>query len=263
MALHIECGWDQAVVGTSSIRLTEDPGGTPDTITGSVGALTWCHRNLSGVLGSGNYQSFPTQLENALDAASANGYTYNVVFNSTTLRYTISAGSGEDFDIEYNSGTTAEVRMFQILGLAGASAGSTSTYTGTRVPYYVIGSAMGAASEKTDDYEPPGIVEGSFSDSGQDFSVSRTASPVFSDFSLAFEAKSASFKREATTTVPWTYQHMWEHARGTEPFVVVDDSESTVHRLRPEGGSFQPRRASADYDNYWHHMFKTYMLGRL
>ncbi len=274
MAVRIEAGWDHASVGNASLRVTEDPGGTPDTITGTVGALTWCHTNISSIMGSGNYQRFGDQLETALNAATANAYTYSVTLDTSTLLYTVAtSGGGQDFDIKYASGTTAEVRMFQILGLAQSNTfySGTSTYTGCMTPYYLFSGDMGAKSKVSDDYEPD-TVEDAEADDGTAYGVARTTAPIYSDYTLQFEPKVKTFKRSVSVTtssglttggVIWTYQHFIENARSEHPFLCVDDNESTVHKLRAKGAAFKPSRATADFDDHWHHEYITRMLGRL
>lgn len=262
MTIRIEVGWDHAVIGTASIYVTEATG--PLSFTASITSGTHCHTGLNSVLGSGNYTAFSAALKTALDTASAasgNTWTYTVSYTSTTGAYTISAGGGNtalDFSTPGTAGTVAR----QILGFSGNSSSAASHASDVGL-YYRVDPANAAVSNPTDDYEPGNVAEGAEADDGTQYAIHRTAAAVYSDFDITSEAKAATFKRSAVAATPWTYQHLWEHARARTPFLVTDDSDQTIHYLRPDGASWKPNRTVPNYDDLWDLRFSTIVEGRL
>lgn len=254
MTLRICAGWDLGRIGGFSLQFT-DTGGS-DTIAISTG--TYAHESMANVLGSGNYAEFATALQTALNASGTLNGTFAVTWSSVTYQYTIA--STVAFTTADPTGTIAG----QILGLTGAVASTTSKTSDVR-PYYVIDAAMGCKSRASDDYEPPGVAEGDWTIGGSHYSVSVAAAVTFHDFTLTYESKAATFKRAATAAVPWTYQHLWEHCRGSQPLMVTDDVDTAgaVHYLRADGASWKPERAVADWDDAWHLTFNTILKGRV
>lgn len=275
MTLRIEAGWrigtaGIGVIGTATIKIVESVG--PTTITPSVTTGRYLHTSIASV--NSSYSDFATALKTALDAASAR--TYTVTWNGATGAYTISPDSGT-ITVEFSSGGTslgaAYDNMRRILGFSGNKT-TASSQTSDIAPYYYISGLMGAKTDSTDDYEPDDLVRGGHTDDGGHYSVSASGQPTFNDFVIPHETKAKVFTRSApqeaatdpfhtAADVPWTYQHLWQHIRGSEPFLVVDDTDSTVHTLRPEGGAFRPARVVSDWDGAWNLRFATYVDGRL
>lgn len=266
MTLRLEAGWDLDKVGNFGVKVTEATGPLAFQVTMTTGQL--CHTALTSVLV--NYKAFSNQLKAALDAASVasgNSWTYTVsrTVSDTAHYYTVSAAEGNTA-LEFSLATVAAdgTRMRQALGFTGDSASAASHSSSAQArPYYAVLSAGLAKSRVSDDYEPDEIAQGDWSTGGSHYTVSASSGIVFHDFDVLFEAKAAVFKRSAAASVPWTYQHLWEHCRGDEPILAVDDTESTVHYLRPEGASFRPERAVSDWDGAWSLALRTYVEGRL
>lgn len=264
MALRFEAGWDHADIGTVGIRVTETVGTTATEVL--VTTSSFCHTDLSSVMGSGQYTAFGTKLAGLLQGASRHNQQYSVTWTGSVPEYVV-ASDGSFAINAATAGTTFDTavgnRMFDILGFSGAQADDTA-HTSDERPFYVVVADLGAKSLVEDDYEPDGVVDGAHSSDGSHYAVAPQAAPTFHDFTVQFEAKAAVFKRSATTAIPWTYQHMWEHIRGDTPIAVFDSlgSENTVHHLRPESARFRAERAAQDWDR-WHMRLQTYVDGRL
>ena len=266
MAVRYEFAFDLATFSDGFAMTGTDDGGA---FSVSMTSGTYAHATITSVVSG--YTAFSAALKTALDAASASG-TYTVTYAATT-GYTI-AYSGALCTLDL-TGTTAQTNMARLLGFSGDRSGATSYASQVR-PYYLILPSMPGRSEMTDEYEPDGIVFESQSDDGTRYQMAVDTSEVLSDWTQMAETNSAPdsafadgtfvFERSVNSAAPWSYQHAWEHARkGKHPFLCVDSgtSESAVHLLRAEGGSFRPQRmASKDY-SLWNIPFKTALLGRL
>ena len=254
MTLQLEAGWRTSVVGGMEIEIDEGGG----AVTVAIDAGSYCHTDLSSVLGTGEYSDLASELESQLNASGSLSYTYTVSYSATNMRYTISAGSA--FAITWSSAAAARLRL--AMGFSGSSS-STTSHSGTIRPYYVIRTLVGARSAFTDEYEADKITEGGEAEDGTPYSVSRTTAPIYSDFRVPFEAHEATHAYKATTSVPWTWQHFFEHVRASEPFLVDDGNEETVHVLRAGADSFTPSREVPDWDGAWNIDLATHHRGRL
>ncbi len=268
MTVRIDAGWDVGKIGLLAIKATESVG--PTVVVATVTAGTFAHTDISAVTATSTYTDFATQLKTELDAVSAQ--TYTVTYGVTAgpgggPGYTISIGSGTT-TLEFTgfggtSGTTvAGALMAEIIGFDGNQSTSAS-HTSDERPIFALLAATGCESRVIDDYEPDGVAEGDHSIGGRTFSLSDSTAIKFRDFVLMFESHAATYKRSATATFPWTYEHMWEHVRSEQPFLLDADNEDTVYKLRPENANVKFDRAHADHDDQSHIPFFCYMLGRL
>jgi len=114
-----------------------------------------------------------------------------------------------------------------------------------------------------DDYEGGVVSEGAEADDGSQYSVSVTSPVVYSDFDFTAETQAATFTRSATAAVPWTWRHFFEHVRASEPFLVADGTDNTVHLLRPDAAGFRPTRTVANWNDRWDISLATIVEGRL
>ena len=269
MTVRIEAGWDHDVIGTATITI-DDP--TDGQWSVSISTGTYSHQDLSSATGASTYTDFATALQTAMNASGDSTDTFTVSYSTSTLRYTITSNGSRNFTLKDPTATTARKVMGQILGFTSeAVAGSSSptdAVTGDALPWYIISPAVGALSDRTDDYEPSGIAIGDETEDGSHYSIARTASPTYNDFAIMLEGQAACFKRDATNSspwaYPWTYQHFFEHVRSIEPFLIVDSdaSENTVHMLRPGSANWNPDRRESDH-NLYDIRFDTYVEGRL
>jgi len=280
MALRVISGLNFKKVGDHKMRVTESTGSLDfDIILDDLGvqyddaaggartvesAVTqWAHEDMSSILTV--YDDFAGILKTALDNASnthGNGWTYTVTWDSSAFTYAISAGGANAFTLAFAVHGDDGTRFRNLLGHDG-DIGPGFTATSDVRPYYINDAAGGAKSNVSDDYEPPEVASGGFTLGGLFFTVSADEVAKWYDFDLMFEDHAATAKRKVTAAVPWSFEHLWEHNRGTEPLLVVDAVDSTVFYLRPEIVPWRPDRASPDWDGAWAIPFRCYVRGRL
>lgn len=257
MTHRIESGWNVATLGTMTLSVTGNLG----TASVSITTGTYCHTDLSSVLGSGLYDDFAGALKAALDASATSSTAYVVTWNTSTLVYTIATVAGCSLTFPNSE---AGNRMADALGFTRNSTTSTlTTQTSTRRPYYVIDGAMGARSSWSRLYEGDDIVSQAEAEDGSTYSVARTTAPKYEDWTVQFEELEAVYSAKAVTAVPWTWQHFFEHSRGIEPFGVFDDDGNSVHVLRARGARFKPARVQSDWDGVFNIELQTINRGAL
>lgn len=291
MAIRVQAGFDFARIGRAVLRVTESTG--PQTFTvifdasgvsyaqsdGATGltsisaSTTYAHESMETVMGTGNYRRFSTVLESALEAASAaigNARNYTVTYSTTTHAYTI-AVTGDTIAMSFTApDAVAGERMRRVLGFAGNTSAASSS-TGTRRPYYLVLPSSSSRSRVQRDYEQGGLITGAISADGSHYAIAPSSLPVLYDLTFEFESQPAAtvagagtavYEADATTTVPWSWQALYEHVRAHEPILIADGSESTVHYLRPDSAHFSPQRRQIDWD-MWDVTLATYLEGRL
>lgn len=207
MAARVEAGWDHQLDGAVAIQV--DEGGGAETITISSG--TYCHSDLSSAdkIPSGDYTDFASALETELNGASGLSFTYTVTWDGVAQQYTIgvsSTGASLSF-----STAAAQVYMRNILGFSGNQSNATS-HVSDRTPWYSIVTDLDAWSDVTDDYEARDIAYEAVTDSGDTFLISRTESPILSDWTVRLEPKAAVYGRQAPASEPWTWQDFFSIA---------------------------------------------------
>ena len=251
MTHRIESGWNVAKLGTFTLSVTGDIG----TQSVSITTGTYCHTDLTSVLGAGSYDDFATALAAALTASGAATGAFTVTYTTAgtwgqTIGYEIENAAA--FTLTFPN-TAAGNRMADALGFTrNTTTGSTTKQQSTRRPYYVIDGAMGGRSGWTRVYEGDDIVSQAEAEDGSTYAVARSAAPLYDDWTVPFETLAATFESEATTAVPWTWEAFFAHSRGIEPFGVFDDAGNSVHVLRgTRGARFKPARASEDWDGRW------------
>lgn len=258
MTLQIFAGWDFARIGTFSLVI--DDTGTTDTIAFTEG--TYAHVDMSTPLsdagyGADLYTDFATALQTSLNASSNLAGTYTVELTKSTLIYTISC----DVNFSIRSSTNTVAR--QILGLNPLNLPTTAatSYDATRTPYYAIEGAAGCRSSDSGLYEPDDIVDEDETEEGYAVSLGIGTSPKYLDFELMTEERASTFKHEASSSTPWTFQHMFEHCRNVHPFQLEDDSDDMVLFFRDSRAHFQPRRQASDWDAIWNIPFECRHIG--
>lgn len=275
MALRYEWAWRIQSIGTVAIKVTDDGG----TSTVSLTSGTYAHTSISSVVPG--YTAFSAALKAALDADSTLSGTYTVTWNGTT-GYTISVTGSSSLTLSFATTTAAHgTRMQRILGFSADQSGATSYSSDVR-PYFMIIPAIQGRSELSDEYEPPDIAMEDVADDGTAELTSRYEGDdesdddgeVWLDWTQNAETETGPsvfsgegtfvFKRQATSAVPWTYQHAFKHMRrGHHPFLVLDGSEKAVCQIRADGASFTPRRFAGTDQPFWTIPFRTRLLGRI
>jgi hypothetical protein len=266
MTLDIHAGFDIERLGPMTLIIT----GVPVTMS----AGRYCHLDLSTAsrplddgtsvdyLG-GQYTRFGAAL--ATQLGSTIGGTWTVTLDPATLLYTITrTGTGA---LNFPN-TPAGNRMADTLGFnRNSSPSGTSTWTGTRRPWYVIRSLMGGKSRSSDEYEPRNVGDDGEAEDGSSYFTGRTITPLYWDFQVPLEPIEATHRHAATAAVPWTWQSFFDHVRGIEPIGVDDSNERggvvTVHKLRANAAGFSPSRIREDWDGAWTVSLETRYLGEV
>lgn len=259
MALTIEAGWDFAHFGKSSMTITESGGGGAAAVEFTSG--TYCHADLTGALGAGDYDDFAGAFEAALEAASPNTVNYTVTYSLAAKTYTIAPFLGT---VTLTFAATDEGnRLRRLLGFS-ATQSAASSHVSDQDPWGIFTSAMGAKSSVSDDSEE-GLIEEAMADDGTTYVVAQGTMAIRHDFTLPFEPMASiySYPHGAASAEDFALQDLWTMLRPGQPFLLRDGSEDTVHQLTARGALFKPARVTADYDDLWNMAFPTYMRGRL
>lgn len=249
MATQYYAGVDLALVGAWTVSVTYPTGVTTTVIDEDDFTTTKvCHLDLSADISS--HTNIAAELQTRLQLIHA-GFT--CTFSESTMAYTI-AHSTTNFDISYS--TAAQ----NTLGFT-ANSNNVMSVTSTVRPYYVIQTQHDGRSNYTDRYEPDQIASLAISDAGTDFiGMARTGTPKYVDWRQQFETHAATMTHKATAAVPWTWQHLFEHARTVHPILVKDGYDNSIYRLRPEGSVFAPERQTQDFDDQWHIGFQAALM---
>lgn len=254
-------GFSASRLGTISISVTDS---SAISYTATLSG-TYAHVSLTSLVPDGGYAGFAASLEAALESAAAtagSAITWTVTYSTSSMAYTISQFGGGTFSV---TGMTAP--MARILGetispspfpITGASYAPADFR-----PWYVIDPRINAHSRAAPDYEPEGFAWDGEANDGTAYGVSVETMPVYYDWTQMFEPQAAVFEANATSAVPWTYQHLIKHARNIEPLYWAGDySDSVCFQLRADAARFAPERVSADYDGEFNISFRTRVLGR-
>lgn len=281
MTVRLDAGWDFARIGSAKMLVTEFTGSLAFQIicdssgiqyaTSAGGSVTvvdsdtsWCHTDLSSKLGTGQYDDFPGALKAALDAGSAalgNNLSYDVTWSDA--QYSIVVDASDFAAFTFSTLSDAGTTMRRILGFSGDSS-SAHGHLSDVTPYYTIEAAMPSKSNVKREYHQGGMVNQRVSNSGAHYGIGPQAFAKYYDFELWYESAAAVFSADATSAVPWTYEHFWEHVQASEPFVCVDSvaSQNTVHYLTAQGADFDLARHQQDWDK-WKIAFRTIYEGTL
>lgn len=261
MGLAYYSGFDLNRLGTFSVVFTDTHG----TFTATVAANTFAHVDMQTVMGTGNYDDIATALQTAMNA-TFNSFPfvrtaiYTVTFSTTTFLYTIAVSSGT-----VSIGNTTSPVAKNVLGFNSFPTSAAASISSQIRPYYVISPAIGGRSNVSFDYESDEISYDGDADDGNSFGISRTTAPLFHDWTQPFEPRTAVYKRLATTAIPWTYQHMFEHARNIEPLLIQDadggvGTDDMVCKLTAPGSVFRAQPVTADFDDIYNLNFQTRLV---
>lgn len=245
---------------------------TTGTITASINSGTWCHVDLQSALGSNKYDDFAGAYKSARDGAGGGPWT--VTWSATNLTYTISRGSS--FTLTFPN-TQAGNNAADILGFArNTSYTGQSSYMSIRRPLYVVRGLIDGQSNESDEREPEDIASEAVANDGSSvYGIARAQATVQMDWTQPAELNTppgtiagdgtAVFKRDATTLVPWSWQHAIEHARNIEPIALraPGTTAANVIKLRADGASWRPERAMDAYQARWNIPIRAYLLGRI
>lgn len=262
MTVYLYAEWSTGDVDFD-LTVDEDPAGTPELVNVTSTNQRLVHYDVSSLLtGTDDTAGWLAARLTAVSLTDGDALTYQVTFSETT-GFTITTATATSIELSFANAATRLA-----LGFSGNRSAATSHVSDIR-PYYLITAAQLGRSGVSDDYEQGLIAAEAESHDGMGYGVSIGTPATFVDFTLAAEAKAAVFKRSATASVPWTYQHLWEHCRLRYAIACRDTlaSETSVHRLTAAGASFsqahRERFGGADYDGLWSLNFKTRLIGRV
>ncbi len=154
----------------------------------------------------------------------------------------------------------------QVFGFAADQSTPALTHTGTICPTYIYTPTLQAVSDNTPNFEPDGIGNHAETDGGQGFGLTRTVTPLYRDWRQEFETKELTMRANASSTYPWTMQHLFEHCRGQYAFIVADgfgESFDEAFSFRTEGIPWRPQRHTPGNDAQFFHDFKCSVEGTI
>ena len=222
-----------------------------------------------GAQASGNYASQVTPytsliaaLRVALDAGGSAGYA--VTFDDDAGRITVShsgAGNVDGFTLTMDNATTRRV-----LGFATGPSSSALSHTGRAAPWYWIGGEIGYWAgdglERGSGRQDPTAVDLEASD-GTPYGMSRTTRPKYWRADIPLEPIERVQAHRAPVSIPWTWEHFFEHCSNIEPFVLIDGAETRFLKLRAQGVDFDPQARSPGFHRYVDIPLDTRVLGRI
>lgn len=254
-------GFSAARIGDLTISVTDSSAiSYTAELTGS-----YAHVSLTSLVPDGGYAAFAASLEAALESAAAtagSAITWTVTYSTSSMAYTIGQFGGASFSVTGMSAAMAQV-LGESLSPSPFPVTGTSYQPSDFRPWYVIDPRINAHSESSGDYEASGMAWDGEADDGSAYGISVEAMPLYYDWTQMFETQAATFSHYASSAVPWTYQHLIQHARNIEPVYWAGDySDSVCVQLRAESARFAPRRVTSDYDGEFNIRFLTRVLGR-
>jgi hypothetical protein len=183
------------------------------------------------------------------------------------MAYTIAGYNPYPTPANFLLTTSTNTVMRNILGYNSLPTSNASSTSSQIAPYYVIATNIDGQSSVSDDYEPSGFSFDGETDDGSSYGISRESAPTYFDWTQMMEPKAITFTRNAATATPWTYQHLFAHARNVEPIYWVPDTAPTpttaaCYKLRADGAHWAPQRVTADYDGQWNIPFRCRLVGR-
>lgn len=190
--------WRQDRVGTATVVI----GGT------SVSMATGLYSHLLDATINGEaIATFADALNTAIGAAGLTGVA--VAFDYTTLRYTITSTPART--LVFNTAGVPGQLMASILGFTNSSFGAATSFTSSIRPYYVIRPALAARVDPSGIYEEESVAR-RVSDTGFGYAVGPTSPRRSFACEHHFEPVAVVFADRASASVPWTWQHFFEHA---------------------------------------------------
>lgn len=271
MAVVYHPGWDHSIIGIATFTLTDSGG--PWTVSFPAGK--YCHRNISTLAPTSDFALFSTALTTAMNLSGTSAtYTAAYAYAATGPRYTIEVNPGTT-TITFPA-TTAGTLAKNILGFTGTT-GPAASHTSNARPFFSLAVQQGAAdaynvintgarSNAVPNQEPDGIAAMSQADSGATYLITRTTVRKEAIWAQRFEEKRAVYADDAVATLPWTWEHFFQHCRsGNMPFALRDDQAGTetVWRLHGSSVSLRPSFEVSDFDAGYRIPVRAILQGRL
>lgn len=256
MAAYLHAGFDTDRIGVFSVPVTDADGSRTATVTAS----TYCHTDISSA--ATGYSDFATAVATALNAG-ATGTPWGVAWTLAdhyTLTYSGTA------TLSFSS--AANDNMAHALGFnTGVNYGFTSgfpTQTSPLTPYYHLDLSRDGVSDYSRPYEKAGQLKRQMSTAGNAYSLGPATYEKHVDFQIGFQSLATVFAAEATSTVPWTYEDLLEHARAWEPILLHTTTIDDVFKMREAEFSEDARKPVwSNYHSKWHLKVRGQFLGSL
>lgn len=279
MAAYLLTGWDTARTGAMSVSASD--GTNSGTATLTTG--TYAHRDLSAVMGTGEYTDLVTELNARLDAVlTTNGFD-TVSWSSSTLKYTLTSSPNVALDFRSSTlGSDAGQRLAQALGFTyqhasatGGSAGDpydirlsgAATYVSNVVPAYALALARDGVSDYSRPFVPSGQIVRQVSRRATSYAMGPTTLEKRWKGVLRFNALANVHASEADASVaPWTYEDLLEHAGAWEPALLSYSGEADDMVFRFIDPEFSDQARVPVWSNYhgkWDLKITGQYLGRI
>lgn len=254
MPAYLFSSWNVARIGAIALQLVDDDG--TETVRLTTG--THAHINLSSVVAG--VTAFAPALQTALNAGPRAG-KYSVTWASST-GYTIGY-TGTASAVSFSAVTATEgVRMRRILGFSGNF--STFPAVSNVRPFYVLDLARDGLAGFSRDFEVSGQTQRQVSVKGNTFSVSPLTHERRFKGRTRFMPRSRVFVADATTAVPWTYEHLMQHARCRETLLLDMPGDRIVYRsINGEFDEGTRKPVFGDFHGLWDLSIEGQVLGRL
>lgn len=234
MSLLISTTWDPAVIGSVSMRFTDDGGAAAVSFTtgkrAHVSAASLARYGTAGLTYATGITAgtFASQLQTAIDAVATN--TITVTRSATTGAYTLTNTDGAVLSLDFTTDGAAGTRMRQILGMTADKTGALA-YTSDCTPKYLLIPRNPRSSYK-------GIVKGQgvkqwMTSAGDTGSLAPTYVRRVTSWSHEYESDAAVFDHYADSdSTVGGQQYSWE-ALSDDAFqgsaiCFVEDSGSSV-----------------------------------
>lgn len=268
-------GFDFARIGAMSFTVTNSSGGQSDILGFTSG--TYAHVGFTA--GSTAYAALATSIQAALTALTALGGgrpTYTFTFSQTTMQYSLDSNTGT-LTLTFPASDSGD-RAKHILGFSASVGATSSPIVSDRRPYYAIRAACEGPSAYSFYYETGDGIYEEEADDGSTYSITRTTLPKLVEWEQRMEAKAAPATNivsgaaaggagmriaDASTEVPWTWEHFFQHARCVNPFAFHNSTGPTgiVCKFRKDGAAFHPALVVADYSSLWNVPIRARYLG--
>lgn len=266
MSVTLQHVFDTATVGAISITLTETGGGGA-TGAASVASGRYTHTETltavsviedDGSTGTADLDALAltTAIKAALDAVG--NATYTVAINASGF-YTITAAGGGVTSVRLDFGAVAQ-RVFGF----GATVSGALTHTGTARPYYYALGDIGGVTDLREPYETQDdLAVDLVANDGTVEGLAHPGAAQRIDFTLPYEPRARLRKRDASASVPYTWDLFFRNARNVMPIVLTLDGVKTVCRLRADACAFVPEQLGEEYTAYAGVPFRCYYVGHL
>lgn len=267
-------GFNFSRIGAMQFTLQASTGGNPpDTVNYLAG--NYAHYGFT--CGTDVYTKLATDIQTYLNGLGGGRPTYTVTFDEATMRYSFDSNTGT-LALAF-PGSAAGTIAKHVLGYSADVAATSSAIVSDRRPYYAIRAAVEAPSAYSFVYEDGSNIYEDRADDGTKFGISARTLPKFLDWEQRMEVKAAPTTAvvsgsavggagieiaDASTEVPWTWEHFVEHVRVWEPFVFHNSTGPTgvICKMRKDTAFHKPGIVVPDHSNLWNIIFKTDYYGR-